>query len=88
MSRDLKARLAALEGVPQPDGVQVIYLEFLRPEGEPSADEGCRSAFIVGRPGRPGCEVVREDGETAAAFMTRVEAERFRAHGPKPQTED
>jgi hypothetical protein len=81
----LSRRVSALEQQKAPSDVpQVIRVSFLKPEGEPSTDEDIRLAFIIGRPGLYGGQVSREEGESSESFMARVEAERFRVHGPKP----
>lgn len=81
----LSRRVAALEqSTPPSDVPQVIRLVFMKPEGEQAgSDDDCRLAFIVGRPGRYGGQVSRADGESSESFMARIEAERFRMHGPK-----
>lgn len=84
MSSTLSRRLQSLEQRQSPpDGPQVIRIAFLTPKDVPSTDEEIKLAYILGRgAGRPGCEVSRAEGETAAAFLARIEAERFRVHGP------
>lgn len=75
----LNRRLAELESC-QPTGDDMPTVILLLPmrhddEPAPTADDAS-VAFVV-----KGCQLARHDGESGAAFLARVEAERLRVHG-------
>lgn len=81
----LHQRLKALEDkAPVPNqGPTVLIIQSVAPTPDGPAEGVSEAAFILNSATLPGISLHRDDNEAEADFLSRVEAERFRIHGPE-----
>jgi hypothetical protein len=84
----LHQRLKSLEdkAPSRSEGPTVLIIQSVAPTPDGPAKGVPVVAYVLGTQNFPGVSLRREDQEAEADFLSRVEAERFRIHGPEAAT--